>query len=50
MLTLGVVEGDAENIPGVSCALEEGTDEGVLVAIDGLVCFGFFHGTMEIPF
>ena len=50
VLALGVVEGDAENFSGISSTLEKGADECVLIAINGLVCFGFFHGTMEIPF
>ncbi len=36
VLALGVVEGDAKHLSGISGAFEDGTDEGVLVAIDGL--------------
>jgi hypothetical protein len=36
VLALGIVEGDAKNLAGVTGSLEDGTDEGVLVAIDGL--------------
>jgi hypothetical protein len=36
VLALGVVECDAEHFAGVSGTFEDGTDEGVLIAIDGL--------------
>lgn len=43
------VEGDANDLTGVSGALENGADEDVLVSIDGLDVTGCFHGTAEIP-
>ncbi len=36
MLALGVVEGDTENLAGIAGALEDGTNERVLVSIDRL--------------
>jgi len=49
VFALGVVEGDAENLGGVSGAFEDGADEGVLVAIDRLDLAGCFHGTVRMP-
>ncbi len=50
VLTLGIVEGNAEDFSGVSGTLKNGVDEGVLIAIDGLdlACW-FVDGSVKIP-
>ena len=49
MFALGVVEGDAEDFAGVSGALEDGAEEGVLVAIDGWICVMASSWHAKIP-
>jgi hypothetical protein len=36
VFVFGIVEGDTENHAGITGALEDGADEGVLIAIDGV--------------
>ncbi|MEO7100188.1 MAG: hypothetical protein ABI162_12565 [Luteolibacter sp.] len=48
VFALGIVEGDAKDFAGISGAFEDGADEDVLVAIDGLDLAGFLHAMLGI--
>ena len=51
VFTLGIVEGDAEDLAGIPGALENRPDEHVLITIDrcNFGLFGSLHGTTMMP-